>query len=35
MPGALTIQQLPVVNSHTGHTANELEVGQVILVTQT
>lgn len=28
-----TIQQFPVIHSHACHTANELEVGQVILIT--
>lgn len=35
IPGALTIEQFAMINSHACHTANELEVGKVVLITQT
>lgn len=31
----LTVQQLPVINGHSSHPADELKIGQVILITQT
>lgn len=31
----LTIQKLPVINGHSSHPADELEIRQVVLVTQT
>lgn len=34
MESRLTIQQLAMVHSHASHTANEFEVGQVVLITQ-